>query len=137
MSLSSGIRPPVPVPPSRGWVIADVGRETYDLIRRDLDAGGQLLRSSFDDGRMAFDRPASGELLLEGITWETYDQLVRALEEHRLRLTYDKGRLSIVSPSPRHDKIKHLVGSFVGILAVELRIPISSFGSTTWRHEGL
>jgi Uma2 family endonuclease len=90
---------------------------------------------------VAIEKPAGFEpgepvppmLVLENVSWETYDALLRDLEAQRLRITYDEGRLVVMSPLPRHERVKSLMGSMVEVLAMELRIPISRLGSTTWR----
>ena len=43
-------------------------------------------------------------LKLSGISWETYAHLLDDLSKrHRLRLTYNRGNLEIMSPSPEHE----------------------------------
>ena len=74
--------------------------------------------------------------LLEGVSWQTYESLLRDVEESKqnVRITYDDGRMSIVSPLPKHEKWKALIGRFVEAIADEKKIPISTFGSTTWKR---
>jgi Uma2 family endonuclease len=79
--------------------------------------------------------PEPGEaILLHNVSWETYEALLHDLDGQHLRLTYDDGRLAIVSPLPKHDKVKTLIGRMIEQLSLELNIPVSSFGSTTWRR---
>ena len=73
----------------------------------------------------------------EGIRWETYELLRKDLDYTNIRLTYDRGRLVAVSPLPKHDKIKKLMARLVECAAIEKRVPISSFGSATWKHKEL
>ncbi|MCY2967937.1 MAG: hypothetical protein NT069_30630, partial [Planctomycetota bacterium] len=47
-------------------------------------------------------------LLLDGVTWETYDQLLRLFEGRHLRLNYDRGRLEIMTTSGRHERWNRL-----------------------------
>jgi len=72
-------------------------------------------------------------LVLENISWETYEALLRELDQQRLRITYDEGRFVAMSPLPKHERVKSLMGSMVEMLSVERRIPISRLGSTTWK----
>jgi Uma2 family endonuclease len=83
-------------------------------------------------------RPEAGEaILLHNVAWETYEALLDDLDGQHLRLTYDNGRLAIVSPLPKHDKLKKLVGRMIEQLSLEHAIPVSSFGSTTWKRRKL
>jgi Uma2 family endonuclease len=73
---------------------------------------------------------------LDGVSWETYEALLRDLENsHQFkRITYDQGRMVIVSPLPKHEIWKSLLGRFVETIADARDIPISTFGSTTWKR---
>jgi len=76
-------------------------------------------------------------ILLEGVSWETYESLIRDFEEsgQHKRVTYDQGRMAIVSPLPRHEKWKSLLGCFVEAIADARGVPISTYGQTTWRRK--
>jgi Uma2 family endonuclease len=76
-------------------------------------------------------------ITLENVSWELYELLLRETEEQHLRITYDQGRMVIMSPLPRHDKVKTLIGRMIEMAALELDVPISSFGSTTWKRKDL
>jgi len=75
-------------------------------------------------------------LVLEGVSWETYESLINDLEDagQHVRMTYDEGRMCLVSALPKHEKWKSLIGRFVEAIADERDIPISTFGSTTWKR---
>jgi Uma2 family endonuclease len=77
--------------------------------------------------------------ILEGITWPTYQTVLRELESagKHLRVTYDRGRMVILSPLPIHEKWKQLIGRLIEVLAEERNMPISAYGSTTWQREDL
>ena len=74
--------------------------------------------------------------MLEGVSWETYESLLRDLEtsHQNVRVTYDRGRMSLTSPLPKHEKRKSLLRCFVEAIAGEKHIPISTFGSPTWKR---
>ena len=81
--------------------------------------------------------PQSPEpIVLEDVSWDTYESLLRDLEHspQNLRVTYDRGRMVVRSPLPKHEKWKFLLGRFVEAIADEKNIPISTFGSTTWKR---
>lgn len=79
----------------------------------------------------------SEQIQLSGISWQTYQSLLRELNDRRLRLTYDCGILEIMVPSPEHEYYKKLVGRFVETLAEELKISIYPLGSTTFSRQDL
>jgi len=76
--------------------------------------------------------------VLQGIHWDTYQNLVRDLESQPgKRLTYDNGILEIMMPLPPHETFKKLLGRFVEVMTEELGIEIRSLGSTTWTRKDL
>lgn len=78
--------------------------------------------------------PTTELIRLSGIRWETYERLLQELSERRLRLTYCRGELEILSPSPEHEFAKKLLGRLVETLAEEANIPIYPLGSTTFKR---
>ncbi len=78
--------------------------------------------------------PGTELIRLSGIRWETYERLLQDLRERRLRLTYSRGELEIMSPSPEHEFAKKLLGRLVETLAEESNIPIYPLGSTTFKR---
>ena len=80
--------------------------------------------------------PPGGRLTLYEIGWEEYEQLLDRLGEgaHR-RISYDNGRLEIVTPSDKHEKYKNLLHDLVLILSDELDQEVLSYGSTTLKLE--
>lgn len=81
--------------------------------------------------------PSSG-ILLRGISWETYQALVRELESQpSKRLTYDNGLLEILMPLPPHEKNKKYLARLVEIISETLDIEICSLGSCTWSRKDL
>jgi Uma2 family endonuclease len=74
---------------------------------------------------------------LSGISWNTYETLLAELSDRRLRLTYNRGNLEIMSPSPEHERFKKVSGRFVETMAEELNIPIEPLGSTTFKRPKL
>jgi Uma2 family endonuclease len=81
--------------------------------------------------------PDDRSVLLEDVSWETYEQMLENIGEGRLRLTYDEGRLEIVSPANPHELIKTIVARLVEAYADEMDIPIEGLGSTTWKSKRL
>jgi Uma2 family endonuclease len=78
--------------------------------------------------------PSANQLVLYGVSWKTYERLLRIFEERRLRITYDRGALEIMTLSPEHERFKHLLGCLILILTVELGWNIAGFGSMTMKR---
>ncbi len=81
--------------------------------------------------------PPTELIHLSGISWQTYETLLQELSDRRLRLTYNRGNLEIMAPSPEHEFSKTLMGRFVETLAEELEIQIYPLGSTTFKRSEL
>jgi Uma2 family endonuclease len=79
--------------------------------------------------------PVEQRLRLDGVSWQTYENLLKDLEGRRLRVTYDRGSLEIMTLSHGHEYYKMLLGNFICLLTLELGIPIHSGGSTTFRRK--
>jgi Uma2 family endonuclease len=79
-------------------------------------------------------------VVLDGISWRTFISMMRDLEDegHYRHVTYDRGRLVLVSPiTPKHEKWKTLLRSFVEAIGDERNIDVSSFGQTLWKRKDL
>ncbi len=81
--------------------------------------------------------PPNEIIHLSGISWQTYETLLEELSDRRLRLTYNRGNLEIMAPSPEHELSKEVLGRFVETLAEELAVPIYPLGSTTFKRAEL
>lgn len=82
-------------------------------------------------------KPATEIIHLSGISWQTYESLLKELEHRRLRLTYNRGNLEIMAPSPEHERYKKAMGRFVETIAEELELRIEPLGSTTFKRPEL
>jgi Uma2 family endonuclease len=83
---------------------------------------------------------APGERLsLSGVPWAVYDRLVQARDSHPRRtgvqITFDRGKLELMSPSFRHERPHYRLSRIVLALAEERDIEIVSAGSTTLKSE--
>jgi Uma2 family endonuclease len=74
---------------------------------------------------------------MRDVTWEQYDALLKALPDHRLRHSYDRGSLDMMSPSQKHDKLKTAIARFIEQMTLSLGIPLECFGSATYRRKSL
>jgi Uma2 family endonuclease len=78
--------------------------------------------------------PVQQRLVLYGVPWATYERLLRLFEDRRLRITYDRGALEIMTLSPEHERFKHLLNGLLGRLTEELGWSIAGFGSMTFKR---
>ncbi|WP_373535046.1 Uma2 family endonuclease [Microcoleus sp.] len=74
---------------------------------------------------------------LSGISWQTYENLLAEIGDRQIRLTYNRGNLEIMVPSPEHERFKEVLGRFVETLAEELEVKIEPLGSTTFKRPEL
>lgn len=72
-------------------------------------------------------------ILLEDVNWTAYEALLDSWADRRVRLTYDNGRLEIMSPLLGHEQYSKLLGRLIEAYTEEMRIPIHSGRSTTFR----
>ena len=84
-------------------------------------------------------KPSEGErrIVLRRVGWEGYQSLLKMVGDQPVRLTYDHGDVELMSPLPKHERKKSLLGQFVRILAREFRVPVMPTGSATWNREDL
>jgi Uma2 family endonuclease len=81
--------------------------------------------------------PPTEVIHLSGISWQTYETLLQELSDRHLRLTYNRGTLEIMAPSPEHEFSKTMMGRFVETLAEETNLQIYPLGSTTFKRPEL
>jgi Uma2 family endonuclease len=83
--------------------------------------------------------PNDSTLILHGISWEEYESILEDLGENAgMRISYDRGRLQVVTLSPEHESYAELIKQLVGLLSLRLRIRVLHFGSATMKtkHQG-
>lgn len=73
--------------------------------------------------------------LIEEVTWEKYEALVMSWEDGPKRLTYDRGRLEIMSPSLGHEQYSSLIGQMIELYTLEKQISRQSGRTTTFRRK--
>ena len=80
--------------------------------------------------------PEGGTLHLQDVSWEEYEELVERRDEvSHVRLSYDEGRLEIMSPSAEHERYARLFEHLIAILTEELNLEFDSCGSVTLRRQ--
>lgn len=63
--------------------------------------------------RKTTDERLDPRILLDGVSWETYQSLREANPGGHLRMTFDQGVLEFMSPSKKHEQISSLLGSMM------------------------
>ncbi len=64
-----------------------------------------------------------------------YEKLLKDIGERPIRVTYDDGRMEIMSPLPEHEDVKTLIARMIEMLTFLLDMPVKSLGSTTFRRK--
>ena len=75
---------------------------------------------------------------LDGVSWEAYCALRDSLDANErcnIRLTYDRGRLDLMSPGHTHEWTKMVLDRAVIVISQEFGLPRRSLGSTTFRKQ--
>ncbi len=73
-------------------------------------------------------------LVLSNISWDTYEKLLHNVGTSRYRLTYDDGDLKIMTLSFGHENVGRWIGRLIFFLALELKLPLCTGGSTTLKQ---
>jgi Uma2 family endonuclease len=81
--------------------------------------------------------PLEQRVVLYDVSWTTYLQLLAETDIRGTRFAFNRGTLEIISPSYLHERFKKLFARLIETLTAELKIPISSAGSTTWNRAEL
>lgn len=80
--------------------------------------------------------PAGGTLTFQHVPWDEYEQLLADLGAgYSVRVTYDHGRLEVMSPLPIHERQKEFIARMMHVLTEELGLDLESLGSTTYKQE--
>lgn len=80
---------------------------------------------------IALREPAEQHIVLHNISWAGYESILDAIGETHLRVTYDDGDLEIMTLSFGHENAGEWIGRLIFFLALELKMPLCSGGSTT------
>jgi len=82
--------------------------------------------------------PNGGTLVIDQVSWDDYEYLLEGLADRPgLRISYDCGRLEIVSPLQEHGEYECLVEDLVLVFCEAYRIQLQKYGRTTWRRKTL
>jgi len=80
--------------------------------------------------------PAGALLRLQNIEWDEYEHLLTQMDSHPgHRVSYDRGRLVVMSPLPEHEEYKESILSMVRVLSEELGVNLESRGGATFKSK--
>jgi Uma2 family endonuclease len=77
---------------------------------------------------------ARERFVFEQVDWKFYEQVLRAVGDRRIFVTYYRGTLEVMSPSYEHDWYAARLALLVRILGEELGVEHVCGGSTTFRR---
>src|SRR6185369_14927013 len=74
---------------------------------------------------------------VEGVSWNEYERMVDELQETwpGVRVTYNHGRLEIMSPTYEHEVYKGFISSLARIVSEEMGVTLQAAGATTYKQE--
>lgn len=83
--------------------------------------------------------PEGATLVLQQFSWDDYERLVEDLtvSHARLRVTYDHGRVEIMSPLNEHEGYARFIDALVRAYAEHCSLKVETLGGTTWRRRKL
>lgn len=93
----------------------------------------QLPRSRRENARQP-DLDDMQHIVLDDVSWDTYEKLLQDIGNRPIRITFDQGRLEMMPPLPEHEGPKAIIAALVRVLTMELDIEVKSLGSTTFRR---
>jgi Uma2 family endonuclease len=81
--------------------------------------------------------PSEQPLRLSGVPWETYLAYSNSLGQRHIRVSYDRGKMEVMTLSSRHERKKTILSRLLEALAEEMDIDFAGFGSMTCRRSDL
>jgi Uma2 family endonuclease len=80
--------------------------------------------------------PDGGFLIFNDVSWEDYEEFLDDVGEATgLRVSYDHGRMEVMSLSQKHEYIRMVWDHLVFVLSEELEMDIEPYGSTTMKRK--
>ena len=81
--------------------------------------------------------PSGQRFALNSIDWHSYRTISEALTGRHLRITYDRGRLELMTISSLHGTLCRLISHFIAVLTEEFGLPCCNCGDMTCDSESL
>jgi len=81
-------------------------------------------------------RPVEGRcFVIDNLSWDSYEQLLKVFDDRRFPHTFVDGVLEIMTLSQEHEWTKKILARFIENLSIELKVRITSAGSTTLKRQ--
>jgi Uma2 family endonuclease len=74
---------------------------------------------------------------MEEISWDLYQRMLDEIGDGNTRLTFNNGRLEIISPSRFHERVKTVLGRLIETYGDAVEIVVERAGSTTFQRKDL
>ena len=82
--------------------------------------------------------PEGSTLILHHVTWAEYERLLEELVDRPgVRVSYDRGRLEVMTPLPEHEEYVRLIDSLVRTWADHEHLQLQNYGASTWKRQRL
>lgn len=82
--------------------------------------------------------PTEKRIVLPGVSWQQFETLLDELGQTRTaRLTYDRGKLEMMTPLEEHERCSRLIESLMLVVADEMEVQIHSIGSVLLKRADL
>lgn len=82
--------------------------------------------------------PQGSTLVIQQASWDDYECLLQDLRDRpSLRVSYDQGRLEIMSPLPEHEEYGRCIDMLVRAFAQAHKIKVQNYGGATWKSQSL
>lgn len=79
--------------------------------------------------------PSGASLIVPQVAWDDYERLLEELAERPgLRVSYDCGRLEIMSPLPEHGEYGSLIEDLVTAACQAFRLKLEKRSNATWKR---
>ena len=83
--------------------------------------------------------PEGATLVIPQVGWDDYERLVQDLEREgmHVRVSYDQGRLEIMSPHREHEKYARFIERLLHVISELLDLKVEGYGAATWKSQRL
>ena len=82
--------------------------------------------------------PEGATLVIQKLSWDDYERLLKDLRGRpHLRISYDRGKLEVMSPLPEHEEYARFIDDLVRVFAHAHQLKVQKYGAATWKRQRL
>src|SRR5437867_1369052 len=82
--------------------------------------------------------PDGATLVIHHFSWDDYERLLDDVADRpHLRISYDRGKLEIMSPLPEHEEYAEFIDDLILIVSDKFNIKLEKRGKATWKRRRL